>query len=255
MSEINSNGDATIGEIVLLPDNTARLPNGMIVPLSQDITPSKSIVTRRGLNLVKKWAAGIPRVFDDIWVGNGRFDDDPTPQQLSELTALLSPVARATQTEPFVEYDQLSFTVEYRNNFDTDPQNPDNLGGPLPNGFWLNEVGVFFIDPDLGRILAWYGTLGNFPTWMFRYTAGIMQVKRMPVAIGSSNDGEIVLRYPSNAFMTSQNVANYVRHAAGRGLIDLSAAAVPPDGTRLQFHSLLEIPNFPINIATIAGGG
>jgi hypothetical protein len=110
-------------------------------------------------------------------VGSGRVPDGTI---LTELTDLINPVAPATTTVPQTVYSQIQFVLEYRNSFQ-----------PTLDGFWLNEYGIFADDPDLGRILLCYGTLGDFPDWVSPFSSGIMTIRHYPISIGVSGTGEV----------------------------------------------------------------
>jgi len=164
------------------------------------------VVTSLGMSYLLKLVAGTEMQISDVVVGSGRVPDGT---DLALMTDLATPERRATSTMPVVEDNVCSFIVEYRTDL---AQAAD--GTPLPNGnptgFWLNEFGVFVIDPDLGRIMLYYGTLGDYPQFCMPYTGGAVDIRRYPVSIGLSADVTVVLNYPAIAWMTAEDVHMYV---------------------------------------------
>jgi hypothetical protein len=134
-------------------------------------------------------------------VGSGRLDDSIDP---STLTELVQPVAAGTSTIPNVSGNVASFVVEYRS----------DLNGGLGAGFWLNEFGVFALDPDIGEVLLYYGGLGDFPQFVSAYQGGAIDIRRFPVAIILTKGVNVTIDYPAIAFMTAEDVDEYFRYTA-----------------------------------------
>jgi len=155
------------------------------------------IIPTLGWNLLTKLLAGETLVISRIMVGNGRLTNDISP---AALTDLIQPVAAATSTIPITQNNVCSFIVEYRS----------DLNGGLQNGFWLNEFGVFAIDPDEGEILLYYGTLGDFPQYVSPYTGGSIDIRRFPVSIILTDDVNVQINYPAIAFMTAEDVEQFL---------------------------------------------
>jgi len=151
------------------------------------------VITRQGLDLITKLLIPTDLVLTRVMVGNGRLDETSDP---INFTDLISPIAQATSTTPIVNNHQLEFVVEYRN----------DLNGGLNTGFWLNEFGIFALDPDLGEILLYYATLGDYPQWVQPFVPGMLDVRRYPVSIGLSNDATVNLQYPAVAFLTAEDL-------------------------------------------------
>ena len=151
-----------------------------------------------GWNLLAKLLAGETLNISRIMVGSGKPTDDIS---LAALTDLIQPVAAATSTIPTTEHNVMSMVIEYRS----------DMNGGLENGFWLNEFGVFAIDPDEGEILLYYGTLGDFPQYVSPYTGGSIDIRRFPVSIVLTDDVNVQINYPAIAFMTAEDVELYLR--------------------------------------------
>lgn len=130
-------------------------------------------------------------VLTRIMVGDGRAYTNP-----ALLNDLVSPIAQATSTPPVVNNNQLEFIVEYRN----------DLNGGLTTGFWLSEFGIFAQDPDVGEILLYYATLGDYPQWVRPFAAGSVDVRRYPISIGLSTDAIVILQFPAVAMLTADDL-------------------------------------------------
>lgn len=154
-------------------------------------------ITSAGWTLLTKLFAGEELEISRVMVGSGRVPDEINPATLTDLVA---PVAQATSTTPQIEEKTVSFVVEYRS----------DLNGGLEEGFWLNEFGIYAQDPDEGEILLYYSTLGDFPQHVSAYTSGSVDIRRYPVSITLSNELNVVIAYPALAFMTAEDVEEYI---------------------------------------------
>ena len=154
-------------------------------------------ITSAGWTLLTKLLTGNQIELTRVMVGKGRVPDTVNPASLTDLVA---PVALATSTKPLIEEKTVSFVVEYRS----------DLNGGLEEGFWLNEFGVYAMDPDDGEILLYYATLGDFPQYVSEYSSGSVDIRRYPVSITLTSELEVVIAYPALAFMTAEDVEEYI---------------------------------------------
>ena len=154
------------------------------------------IIPKKGWDLLAKAVATKKLNISRVMVGGGRLTENENPTLLVDLVV---PVAAGTSTIPQTKDNVVSFVVEYRS----------DLNGGLDNGFWLNEFGVFAIDPDIGEILLYYGTLGDYPQYVAPYTGGSIDIRRFPVSIILTDDINVTISYPPIAFMTAEDVAEY----------------------------------------------
>lgn len=154
-------------------------------------------ITSAGWTLLTKLLTGAELEISRIMVGSGRVPDETNPATLTDLVA---PVAQATSTTPQIEDKTVSFVVEYRS----------DLNGGLEEGFWLNEFGIYAQDPDEGEILLYYATLGDFPQYVSAYTSGSVDIRRYPVSITLTDELNVVIAYPALAFMTAEDVEEYI---------------------------------------------
>lgn len=163
-------------------------------------------VTAAGRRLAAKLLAGETLKITRVMVGKGQME---TSKEILALTDLKEPVALATSTVPVVsaETETVSFIVEYRN----------DMNDGLKTGFWLSEFGIFADDPDVGEVMIYYATLGDYPQYVTAYRQGMIDVRRYPVSITISPDVEVTLEYPASAFMTAEDVQEAITHAGSLG--------------------------------------
>lgn len=171
--------------------------------------------TVKGRALLAKLIAGETLTLSRVMVGKGKLEDDTNPATLENL---VEPVAQGTSTTPTVKDETVSLTVEYRS----------DLNGGLTNGFWLNEFGIYAIDPDDGEIMLIYANLGDFPQYVSKYNSNTVDVRRFPVSIAITDGANVNVTYSALGFMTSQEInyyiTNYVIPDFEQRVIDLIAA-------------------------------
>lgn len=172
------------------------------------------IIPAKGWNLLTKLLAGELLVITRVMVGSGRLADNTEP---AALTGLVQPVAAGTSTVPQINKNTCSFVVEYRS----------DLNGGLQKGFWLNEFGVYALDPDEGEILLYYGTLGEYPQYVSEYSGGSIDIKRFPVSIVLTDEVNVEINYPAIAFMTAEDVANYIKNYISQSSVIVSETEPP----------------------------
>ena len=159
------------------------------------------IIPTLGWNLLTKLLAGKTLTLSRVMVGSGKLADGMDPKALTDL---VRPEALATSTIPQISGKTCSFVVEYRN----------DLNGGLENGFWLNEFGVFAIDPDEGEVLLYYGSLGEYPQHVSKFDDDSVDVRRFPVTIALTDELNVEVNYAPEAFMTADDVEEYFRGAS-----------------------------------------
>ena len=154
------------------------------------------IITTEGRKLLAKLMAGEQLEITRVMVGSGDVEEGQSP---AYFTDLVQPVAQATSTLPVAKEDTVSFVVEYRS----------DLNGGLQEGFWLKEFGVFARDEEK-EVLLYYATLGDFPQYVTAYKKGAVDIRRYPVSITVSDTVEVTLAYPALAFMTAEEVKEFL---------------------------------------------
>ena len=180
-------------------------------------------ITSAGWQLLTKLLKGETLEITRVMVGKGRVPDDVNPATLTDLVA---PVASATSTEPAVDGNTVSFVVEYRS----------DLNGGLEESFWLGEFGIFARDPDVGEILLYYGTLGDYPQPVSAYSNGAVDIRRFPCSIILTDELEAVLAYPALAFMTAEDVEQYVMVTALPVILDRAGELIDVHNVDPQAH-------------------
>ena len=154
------------------------------------------IITTEGRKLLAKLIAGEQLEITRVMVGSGEVEEGQSP---AYFTDLVQPVAQATSTLPVAKEDTVSFVVEYGS----------DLNGGLQEGFWLKEFGVFARDEE-EEVLLYYATLGDFPQYVTAYKKGAVDIRRYPVSITVSDTVEVTLAYPALAFMTAEEVKEFL---------------------------------------------
>lgn len=154
-------------------------------------------VTDAGRYLIARLLTGGTMHITKVMVGSGRIPDGVRP---SSVTELFDTVAQATSNEPRCEDGIAYMTIEYNN----------SLNGGLEEGFWLNEFGIWAMDPVVGEVLFAYGTLGDYPQYVapFNSARGV-DVRRFPVAIAIGENVGMVVDYKTSLWLTAEDLLDY----------------------------------------------
>lgn len=164
------------------------------------------VITTAGEAMLARAAAGETLVLDGASVGKGVAQSAAAAKA---LTALIDPVAEATTSSPAVAGQQISITVEYRN----------DMNGGLETGFALSEFGITAHVGDDPSGLLYYGSLGDAPQTVKPIGQGL-DAHRFPVAIAVTGEVTVTLDYPAGGFVTWDELGDLDYDPAG------SAAAV-----------------------------
>ena len=164
------------------------------------------VITTAGEAMLARAAAGETLVLDGASVGKGVAQ---SAADAKALTALIDPVAEATTSSPAVAGQQISITVEYRN----------DMNGGLETGFALSEFGITAHVGDDPSGLLYYGSLGDAPQTVKPIGQGL-DAHRFPVAIAVTGEVSVTLDYPAGGFVTWDELGDLDYDPAG------SAAAV-----------------------------
>lgn len=153
------------------------------------------VVTAKGREVFAQILAARAQLkITDVMFGSGRLPEGTDPR---DLTDLVQPVAAGTCTEPNYKGNTVYLTVEYRS----------DLNGGLSTDFPVNEFGVFMRDVAGQRVMAYYGSLGDYPQWAKAFTpGGAPDVRRFPVGIEIGEGQEVQLEFSSQMFLTSEDV-------------------------------------------------
>ena len=157
------------------------------------------VITEKGLELDAKLRAGNQLKLTRVMVGDGTVPEDTNPRKLTDL---VSPFAEAASTAPVAVGASTMLVVEYRN----------DMNGGLDQDRYINEYGIWALDPNEGEILYLYGNLGEFREPVRAYKANDPVVtRRYPVSITVTDGVDVALGYLPTVFMTE---------AEARALID-----------------------------------
>lgn len=156
-------------------------------------------LTKKGRELITRvLATKETLIITRVMVGSGKCPDDT---YMGDLESLVQPVAAGTSTTPVYDEDTIEMVVEYRS----------DLNGGLDVGFWLNEFAVFARgEEDQTEVMLYYGSLGDYPQWVSPYSNGGIDVRRYPISIHIGEGATIMVDYSAEAFMTAEDVAEYV---------------------------------------------
>lgn len=150
------------------------------------------VITTAGEAMLARAAAGETLVLDGASVGKGVV---LSAADAKALTALIDPVAEATTSVPAVAGQQISITVEYRN----------DMNGGLETGFALSEFGIAAHVGDDPSGLLYYGSLGDAPQTVKPIGQGL-DAHRFPVAIALTGEVSVALEYPAGGFLTQEDL-------------------------------------------------
>lgn len=154
-------------------------------------------VTDAGRYLIARLLTGETMHITKVMVGKGRIPDGV---RMASVTDLYETVAQATSNVPACKDGLAYMTIEYNN----------TLNGGLEHGFWLDEFGIFALDPAVGEVMICYGTLGDYPQYVSGLTesSGI-DVRRFPVAIAIGEDRGMVVDYHTDLWLTAEDLDEY----------------------------------------------
>lgn len=176
------------------------------------------VITTAGEAMLARAAAGETLVLDGASVGKGVVLSTAAAKA---LTALIDPVAEATTSSPAVAGQQISITVEYRN----------DMNGGLETGFALSEFGITAHVGDDPSGLLYYGSLGDAPQTVKPIDQGL-DAHRFPVAIAVTGEVTVTLDYPVGVFLTQAELEAQKGQPGGLAeLGDNGAMSVAQGGT------------------------
>lgn len=183
--------------------------------------------TTQGRALIAKLLATKTLTINRVMVGSGVVE---SLGNAVALTNLIAPVAAGTSTVPTYDGDTVHMTLEYRS----------DLNGGLENGFWLNEFGVFANDPDDGEILMYYGSLGEYPTYISAASGDGVDTSRFPISITVGENAEIVVDYNPEAWMTAEDVATYCNNVILPIFLENVAELIAEHNTNAAAHPAIQ---------------
>lgn len=154
-------------------------------------------VTDAGRYLIARLLTEQTMHITKIMVGSGKVDEST---RLASMTDLVNVVAQATSNAPQCDRGVAYMTIEYNS----------SLNGGLQTGFWLNEFGIWALDPVEGEVMIAYGTLGDYPQFVCAYepSKGV-DVRRFPVSIAIGEDRGMVVDYHTDLWLTAEDLDEY----------------------------------------------
>lgn len=148
--------------------------------------------TKKGRELIAKLLAGESLTISKVVAGTGVC---VTSEQLDLLEDLISPVMVGTSSKPTYFKDTCEMTLQFRSDL--------YQGGEV----FIQEYGVFALDPDVGEILLYYAALGDDPQKLIGVAGKYAMVLNFAVAIAIGEDLQGVhLGYPAAAFLLAEEL-------------------------------------------------
>lgn len=151
--------------------------------------------TKKGRDLIGKLLAEKTLKISKVVAGSGVV---ATGDLVDNLEDLISPVLVGTSSIPDYVGDTMTMTLQFRSDLS------------VASDIWVQEYGVFAIDPDLGEILLYYGALGDRPQQLpgnLAKYSGVLDF-HISIAIGEDLDG-VQLGYPASAFLLKEELENH----------------------------------------------
>ena len=159
------------------------------------------VITERGNNILAHMVAGQKLTLTRVVMDKGTAESAEAARSLTEP---IDAGPAGTSTLPLVKDNQVNMIVEYRS----------DLNGGLEEDFWIGGFAIYAKDPEAEEgpdVLIYYGSLGNARQYVRAYVEGTAaDVRRYPVAITVTAGVEAVLNYPAEAWMTADDIGDYV---------------------------------------------
>ena len=159
------------------------------------------VITERGNNILAHMVAGQKLTLTRVVMDKGTAESAEAARSLTEP---IDAGPAGTSTLPVVKDNQVNMIVEYRS----------DLNGGLEEDFWIGGFAIYAKDPEAEEgpdVLIYYGSLGNARQYVRAYVEGTAaDVRRYPVAITVTAGVEAVLNYPAEAWMTADDIGDYV---------------------------------------------
>lgn len=167
------------------------------------------VITEAGNRLLAQMVAGQTLALSRVVMDKGTAD---SAEAARRLAAPIEPGPAGTSTVPSVEGSTVSLTVEYRS----------DLNGGLSEGFWIGGFGIFAKNPAGGDdVMIYYGSLGDARQYVSAYAPGTApDVRRYPVSITVTEGVAVTVTCPAEAWMTAQEVAEYVERTLRPALLN-----------------------------------
>ena len=172
------------------------------------------VIPQQGRNLLAKLLVGEKLILTRVGFGSGKLTGDPL-----NVTDLIAYEVAGSSTIPLIKDHVCTFTVEYRNDMD----------GGLAEGFWINEYAVYALDPDVGEVVLYYGSLGDYPQHVAPYSGGDVDIRQFPVAIAITDGVSVKIDYPPLAVLTQDDALRFA------GAVEVSAEPTPDVGVKTHY--------------------
>lgn len=196
-------------------------------------------ITREGFSLIAQaLAGGIPITWMGVMMGEGSPVDGT---DLADMTELVDPVCAGTTTIPEYHRDRVTMTIEYRS----------DLNGGVGRDLLIREWGVYAklgTESDTEPILMVYGSQGDYPAYVGAFTDGARDIRRWPITIRVGPGLAFDMGYSPDAFMTAQDIQQYILFYVLPDLTDKLADLIRIHNLDPESH-----PDLRVYIQTVEG--
>ena len=179
------------------------------------------VITAKGWEVLANVIAG-KGVLEIIGVafGNGEVEEGRNP---AAFNSLVHPIADGTTSNVLVTVSRdedtgvvkqstVEFIAEYRSNLNAAAPITGTSPIEIKDDFYIREFGVWAKDPITDSPeMIYYANLGDLPHPVTTYEKNAVDIRRYPVTIAISSELEVVLNYPAMAFVTHEEMKEYVQ--------------------------------------------
>ena len=179
------------------------------------------VITAKGWEVLANVIAG-NGVLEIVGVafGDGAVEEGRNPAAFNDL---VHPIADGTTSNVMVtvtkdedtgivKQSTVEFVAEYRSNLDAEAPVTGVSPIEVTDDFYIREFGVWAKDPITENPeMIYYANLGELPHPVTSYAKNAVDVRRYPVTIAISSELEVKLDYPAMAFVTHEEMKEYVQ--------------------------------------------
>ena len=189
------------------------------------------VITERGNNILAHMTAGKQLVMTRVVMEKGTAESAEIARSMTEP---IDAGPAGTSTLPVVKGKQVNMIVEYRS----------DLNGGLKDDFWIGGFAIYAQDPEDPEgedAMIYYASLGNARQYVRAYEEGTAaDVRRYPVSIKVTEGAKAVLMYPAEAWMTAEDVAEFLNGTLKPQLEQSLTALIEAHDTYKGAHNSIE---------------
>lgn len=179
------------------------------------------VITAKGWEVLANVIAG-NGILEIIGVafGDGEVEEGKNPAAFNGLrraiadgtTSNVHVTVSKDEDTGIVKQSTVEFVAEYRSNLDADAPITGVSPIEVTDDFYIREFGVWAKDPITENPeMIYYANLGELPHPVTSYAKKAVDIRRYPVTIAISSELEVNLNYPAMAFVTHEEMKEYVQ--------------------------------------------